>query len=58
MHILILLFVTLPLILLAWKFFIEFPITLLLEGDPGGALIWIAFAWGGPLLLFAALSHR
>lgn len=58
MHILILLFVTLPLILLAWKLFIEFPIDLLLEGDLGGALIWIAIAWGIPLLLFAALSHR
>ena len=58
MHILFLLFVTVPLVLLIWKFFVELPIEMLLDGNLVGALIWIAFAWGIPLILFVALSHR
>lgn len=58
MHILFFVFVTLPLILLAWHLFVAMPINLLMEGSPVGALLWVSIFWGVPLLLFVGFAHR
>ncbi|WP_333825040.1 hypothetical protein [Pinisolibacter sp.] len=58
MHILFFFFVTLPLVLLAFKIWFELPIEMLSDGNVAGALLWIAIFWGVPLLIFAGATHR
>lgn len=57
MHILFFVFVAVPLILIAWKIFVELPIDMLMDGNTAGAFFWVAVVWGIPLLIFFGISH-